>query len=194
MAVASVYAAPAVDDDVGAEFADDADHVFEDGFAPDFFGFFGSFGEAEILGAGEIEFDAVASGGGEKFLGADEAELRGLFGAESVLAAFATRDGEKCDVGVEAACEIGEDGAAFIVGMRGDVEDAGGDAGGVDGFDGFGEAGAGAGGGRGAGGRAWWVAGRPGRGPGAGGNWAREGRARSAVKSKSVARRMRFKR
>src|SRR5437879_8130439 len=109
MAVAAVDAAPAVDDDVGAEFADDADHVFEDGVAPDFFGFFGSFGEAEILGAGEIEFHAVAASGGEKFLGTDEAELRSLFGAEGVLAAFAARDRKERDVGVKAAGEIGED-------------------------------------------------------------------------------------
>src|SRR6267378_1732781 len=119
MAVASVHAAPAVDHDVGAEFADHADYVFEDGVAPDFFGFFGSFGEAEIPGAGEIEFDAVAASGGEQR-----------------------------DVGVEAAGEVGEDGAAFVIGMRGDVEDARGDAGGVDGFDGFGQAGAGTGSGR----------------------------------------------
>src|SRR5258708_740248 len=147
MAVASVYAAAAVDHDVGAEFGDDADHVFEDGVPPDFFGFFGSFGEAEIPGAGEIEFDAVAAGGGEKFLSADEAELRGLFGAERVLAAFAAGDGEQRDVGVEAAGEISEDGAAFVIGMRGDVEDARGGAGGVGGFRGFGEGGGGAGGG-----------------------------------------------
>src|SRR5580700_4186726 len=38
------------------------------------------------------------------------------------------------------------------------------------------------------------VSGRPGPVPGAGGNWAREGSGRSAVKIKSVARRMRFKR
>src|SRR5258708_7368832 len=102
MAVASVDAAPAVDHDVGTEFADDADHVFEDGVAPDFFGFFGSFGEAEIPGAGEIEFDAVAASGGEKFPSADEAELGGLFGAEGVLAAFAAGDGEQRDVGAGA--------------------------------------------------------------------------------------------
>src|SRR5258708_22522857 len=100
MAVASVDAAPAVDHDVGAEFADDADHVFEDGVAPDFFGFFGSFGEAEIPGAGEIEFDAVAASGGEKFLSAGEAELRGLFGGGRGLAVFAPGGGGHHDVGV----------------------------------------------------------------------------------------------
>src|SRR5258707_5233922 len=145
MAVAGVHAAPAVDDNVRAKFAYDVDHVFENGVAPDFFGFFGSFGEAEIPGAGEIEFDAVAASGGEKFLGADEAELRSLFRAEGVLATFAAGDGEQRDVGVETAGKISEDGAAFVVGMRGDVEDARGDAGGVDGFDGLGQAVAGAG-------------------------------------------------
>src|SRR5258708_37802514 len=115
MAVAGVHAAPAVDDDVGAEFADDAAAIFEDGVAPDFFGFFGSFGEAEIPGAGEIEFDAVAASGVEKCLGADEAELRSLFRAEGVLAAFAAGDREQRDVGVETAGKISEDGAAFVV-------------------------------------------------------------------------------
>src|SRR5258705_12910566 len=124
MAVASVDAAPAVDHDVGAEFADHADHVFEDGVAPDFFGFFGSFGEAEIPGAGEIEFDAVAASGGEKFLSADEAERRGLFGAERGLAAFAAGDGGQRDVGGEGAGGGGGDGAAFVLRMRGDGDEA----------------------------------------------------------------------
>ena len=90
MAVAGVDAAPAVDDDVGAKFADDADHIFEDCIAPDFLGLLGSFGVAKIFGASEVEFYAVAASGSEQFLCADEAELGGLFGAESVLAAFTT--------------------------------------------------------------------------------------------------------
>src|SRR5208337_205626 len=139
MAVAGVDAAPVVDDDVGAEGADDADHVFEDLVAPDSFGLFGSFGVAEIACAREIELHAIAASGGEQFLRADKAELRSLFGAESVLAAFAAGNGEQGYIGMEPAGEIGEDGGAFIVGMRGDVEDARGDAGAVDGFDGFGE-------------------------------------------------------
>src|SRR6266404_5346344 len=68
--------------------------------------------------------------------------------SSGVLAAFAAGDGEQRDVGVEAAGEISEDSAAFVIGMRGDVEDARGDASGVDSFDGFGKAGARAGGGR----------------------------------------------
>ncbi len=137
VAVARVNAAPAVDDDVGAEFADDTDHILEDLIAPDLFGFFGSFGIAKIAGAREVELHAIAARGGQQFLCANEAELRGLFGAESVLAAFAASQGEQGHIGVEAASEIGEDGSAFIVGMRGDVEDARGDAGAVNGLDGF---------------------------------------------------------
>ena len=145
VAVARVDAAPAIDDDVGTERADDADHVFEDLVAPDFFRFGGRFGVAKIFGACEIEFHAVAARGGQQFLRADQAELGSLFGAKGVLSAFAAGEGKKGDVGVESASEIGEDGGGFIVGMRGDVEDAGGDAGAVDGFDGFREARAGAG-------------------------------------------------
>src|SRR5208337_206579 len=139
MAVASVNAAPSVNHDVGTEFADDTDHVFEDRAAPDFFSLFGSFGVAKITGAREIELHAIAARGGEEFLRADEAELRSLFGAESVLAAFAAGEGEQGHIGVKAAGEIGEDSGAFIVGMCGDVEDARGDASAVNGFNGFGE-------------------------------------------------------
>ena len=65
MAMTGVNAAPAVDDDVGAEGADDADHVFEDLIAPDFLGFFGSFGVAKVAGTSEVEFHAVAARGGQ---------------------------------------------------------------------------------------------------------------------------------
>ena len=145
MAVATVNAAPIVDDNVGAEVPNDTDHVFDDLIAPDFFGFFGGFGKAEVTSACEEEPHAITACGSEQFLGADEAELRSLFGAECVLAAFAAGEGEKSDVGVEATSEISEDGGGFVVGMRGDVENACGDAGAVDGFNGFGEAGTGAG-------------------------------------------------
>ena len=39
---------------------------------------------------------------------------------------------------MEAASEIGKDGGGLVIGMSGDVENARGDASGVDGFDGFG--------------------------------------------------------
>ena len=141
--MAGVDTAPSVDDDVGSKFADDADHVLEDLVAPDFFGFFWSFGIAKIAGAGEIEFYAITARGGEEFLGANEAELWSLFGPESVLAALTAGEGKQGDIGVEAASKIGEDSGAFIVGVRGDVEDACGDAGAVNGLDGFRETGAG---------------------------------------------------
>src|SRR5260221_13503813 len=118
MAVAGVHAAPAVDDNVRAKFAYDVDHVFENGVAPDFFGFFGSFGEAEIPGAGEIEFDAVAASGGEKFLGADEGEVRSLFRGEGVLAGFAAGDKEQRDVGVEGTGGVNEPGGGFLLRVR----------------------------------------------------------------------------
>ena len=58
------------------------------------------------------------------------------------MAAFAASESEQRDVGVETAREIGEQSGGFVVGMRGDIEDARGDACAVDGFDGFREAGA----------------------------------------------------
>ena len=91
MAVAGVHAAEIVEDDVRAKFADHADHVLQNGVAPDFLGFFGRLREAKIARAREIQLHAVAARGGEKFLRADQAELRSLFRAEIVLAAFAAR-------------------------------------------------------------------------------------------------------
>src|SRR5215831_20934286 len=144
MAVAAVHATPAVDDDVRAEFSHHADHILHYRVAPDSFRFLGSFRKAEILGAGEIEFHAVAARGGKKFLRADEAELRSLFGAERVLAALTAGDGEKRDIGVQSAGQISENRSGFVVRMRGDIEDARGDARGVNGLDGFSKPGAGA--------------------------------------------------
>ncbi len=62
-----------------------------------------------------------------------------MLGTDGVLAALAAGDGEKADVGVEAVRKIAEQAGCFVVGMRGDEEDARGDAGFIDGFDGFGE-------------------------------------------------------
>ena len=151
VAVAGVDAAPMIDDDVRAECADHPDHVFQDLAIPDFFRLFGSFGKAEIASPREIKFHAITSSGREKFLRADQTKLRSLFGTESVLSAFAASKGEKRDIGVKAASEIGEDGGGFIVRVSGYIKDARGDASAVDSFDGFG---------------------KPGPVPGAGGNWA----------------------
>src|SRR4029077_16947425 len=73
------------------------------------------------------------------FFGADDAERAALFRADGVLSALAAGDGEESDVGIQAVRKIGEQTRPFIVGMSGDEEDARGDAGLVDGFDGFGE-------------------------------------------------------
>src|SRR6267143_2232603 len=50
MAMATVHAAPAIDDDVRAEAPNDADHVFKNLVAPDFLGFLGSLRIAKIFG------------------------------------------------------------------------------------------------------------------------------------------------
>jgi hypothetical protein len=71
-----------------------------------------------------------------------------LFRTKGVLSAFAAGEREKSYVSVEPTGEIGEDGGGFVIGMRGDIKDAGGDARAVDGFDGFGKSGACAGSGR----------------------------------------------
>jgi hypothetical protein len=65
MAVAGMNTAPVIDDDVGTKLSDDANHVFQDLAVPDFFGFFGSFREAEIASASEIKFHAIATCGGK---------------------------------------------------------------------------------------------------------------------------------
>ena len=48
----------------------------------------------------------------------------------------------------EPARQVGKHSCGFVIGVRGDVKDARGDAGGINGFDGFGKARAGAGSGR----------------------------------------------
>ena len=137
MTVPGVNAAPVIDDNVRTEGTNHPHHIFKDLPIPDFLGFLGSFGETKIAGAGEVEFDTVATSGGQQFLCANETELRGLLWTESVLAAFAACNRQKSDIGVEAARKIGEDRSGFVVGMRGDIEDAGGHTCAVDGVDGF---------------------------------------------------------
>src|SRR5712692_2277442 len=143
VAVAAVNTAPVVDDDVRAKGANDADHVLQDLVAPDFFRFLWRLGKTKIWGAGEEKLHTVAASGGEKLLCADDAQLRSLLRTESVLAAFATCKGEQGDVGMETAGEVSKHVAGFIVGMRGDVEDASRNARAVDGLDRFGKPGAG---------------------------------------------------
>src|SRR6516162_10935348 len=108
VAVTGVDAAPVIDNDGRAESANHADHVLKHLAIPDFFGLCGGFGEAEIAGASEVEFHAVAPGGGKKLLGADESELGCLFGPKGILAAFPARQSQKRNIGVQTPGEVGE--------------------------------------------------------------------------------------
>lgn len=139
MTMPAMDAAPAVDDDFRAEGADDTDHVFECDIAPDFSRLLWRADVAGIFRASEELADAVVLAGGEKLFGANDAELVALLGADGVLSTLSAGDGEEANVGVEAVGEIREEAGPFVVGMGGDEENAGSDAGFVDGFDAFGD-------------------------------------------------------
>ena len=82
----------------------------------------GGAGESEIDGAGEELLGAIDLPRGQQFLRADDAELRTLFGADQVLAAFAARQREIRGAHVAAAREVGEYGGTLVVGVGGDVQ------------------------------------------------------------------------
>ena len=144
MAVAGMHAAKIVNHDVWSKGADDAHHIREDLIAPNFFCLLRSFREAEIFSAGEKKLYAVAARGGQELLRSNQSKLRTLLGTQHVLAAFPASERKQGDIGMQAAREVGEHGGGFVVGVRGDVQDAGGDTRTVNGFDGFVEARAGA--------------------------------------------------
>ena len=80
-------------DHIGTEFPDHPDQVAEDALlSPDLEGFLRRFGIAEIDRPGEVLLGPVDPAGGQEFLRSEEAELRSLFGADQVLAAFAAGD------------------------------------------------------------------------------------------------------
>src|SRR5690348_13318472 len=137
MAVPSVHASPAIDNNVGAEAADHADHIFEDLVAPDPFGFLGGFRKAKIFGACKEKPHAVAACGRQQFLRADQSELRCLLWAKVVLATLAACQGKQRDVSMEPSGKIGEHSAALVVGMRRYAENPRGDASLLDGLDSF---------------------------------------------------------
>src|SRR5580704_16196434 len=64
-----------------------------------------------------------------------------MLGTEVVLSALAASKSEQRDISVQSPREISEQSGGFVVGMRGYIEDACGDAGAVDSFDGFRKAG-----------------------------------------------------
>ena len=144
MAVAGMHAAKIVNHDVWSKSADDAHHIGENLIAPNFFCLLRSFRETEVFSTGKKEFYAVAACSGQQLLRSNKSKLRSLLGTEHVLAAFTASERQQGDIGVQAASQIGEHRSGLVVGMRSDIQNAGGDARAVDGFDGFVEARAGA--------------------------------------------------
>ena len=55
MSVARMHAAPVVDDNIRTKRADDPNHVFKNGVAPDLFGLFRCLRKAEVEGTCEIK-------------------------------------------------------------------------------------------------------------------------------------------
>src|ERR1700682_1623970 len=106
VAMSAMHSAPPVDDHVRAEAANDADHVFENLVAPNFFCFIRSFRKTKIFGAREIKIHAVPARGGKKLLRSNQPELRRLFRSEVVLPAFPAGQGKQRHVGMQPAREI----------------------------------------------------------------------------------------
>src|SRR5258707_9381936 len=104
---------------VGAEGADYADDVGEgDVVASPFLeSFFGGLRVSEVGDAGEALLDSVIFVGGEEFERAQDAEFVEETGAEFVLSAFATSEGEEKCLHAFAAGFQGEGAAVFVVGM-----------------------------------------------------------------------------
>ena len=78
--------------------------------------------ESEIDGAREELLGAVDLPRGQQFLRANHAELRALFGADQVLAAFAARQRKIRRAHMPAAREVGQHRGALVVGVRRDVQ------------------------------------------------------------------------
>ncbi len=122
--VPAMHATPAIQHHIRAKSSDDADHVLKNLIAPDFLGFFRCLGVAEIFRAREIQLDAIAASGRQQFLRANQSQLRGLLRAKVVLAAFAAGQREQRNIRVQASRQVSKHRAGFIIGMRGDVENA----------------------------------------------------------------------
>ena len=115
------------DNDLGALAADCEDSVVKDAVvAPFCEGFLLCFGEAEVDLGAPVLLDAVILIGLEEFVGADEAEGVVRVGGHGVLAAFAAGEGEQRGADAEAAGDISEQRAVFVVGVGDDDHEAGG--------------------------------------------------------------------
>ncbi len=113
----------------GRSRADGEHGVVEDAVvAPLLEGLFLRLGEAEVdFGAPEL-LGAVVLVGVEEFVGAEDAEGVVEFAGHGVLAAFAAGEREERGADAQAAREIGEQGAVFVVGVGDDHHQAGGGA------------------------------------------------------------------
>ena len=117
-------AAEAEQDHVRPVAADHPDHVRENAVvSPLLQRLVGRARESEIDGAREELLGAVDLPRRQQFLRANHAELRALFGADQVLAAFAARQREIRGAHVAAAREVGQHGGALVVGVGRDVQD-----------------------------------------------------------------------
>jgi len=115
------------DYDLRAFAADGEDGVVEDAVvAPSGEGFLLRFRKAEVDFCAPELLGAVVLAGLEELAGADEAEGVVGIGGHGVLAAFAAGEGEEGAADAEAAREIGEQGAVFVVRMGDDHHEAGG--------------------------------------------------------------------
>src|ERR1051326_4307828 len=106
MPMSAVYAPPIVDHNVGTKLADQVHQVIEHLWSPNFFRFFGRLRKTEVPRAGEIEFHAVATRGGQQFLRSNQSQLRRLFWPQRILSTFASRQWQQRDISVQSASEI----------------------------------------------------------------------------------------
>src|SRR5260370_21690682 len=77
----------------------------------------------------------------QQFLGADQSQLRSLFGAEVVLRALPARQSEQSDISMQPAWKVSECCGALIVRMRRHEKDSRGNPGAFYGLDRFRQAG-----------------------------------------------------
>ena len=82
------------------------------------------FGEAEIDGAGEELLSAINAPGRQQLLGANDAELVSLLGADEILTAFTSRQRKVAGAHLAATSQIGQQRSVLVIGMRRDHQNA----------------------------------------------------------------------
>ena len=108
--------------------ADDPNHVLEDCLGlPAAVGFFNRLGVAVVHGGGEVEVvQAVVAPRQDQLARPDQPEPVEELGADGVGAGFATVEAQECCARAPATAGQGEHPRVLVVGMGGDVEQAGG--------------------------------------------------------------------